>query len=149
MENTELGKLVLKQIETFPETFTMRTFGYRGQVSGYACGTVACLGGHALLLSGYELEAGEDQVTKYLRPDGSRVDATGNEAARVLGLHGQERAVFYIEAQTAVPVFRALTEGVKLGEIPEWREFLLEHRDLQQFLVQFGWDLQQVLVQFG
>lgn len=125
MDNTELGKLVLKQIGAFPETFRMSTFGYISP-----CGTVACLAGHAMLLSGYELNNSDFAITipRYRRPDGSLVSppAMGAEAAQLLGMHGQEQAVFYL-GEIAVPVFRALCDGAVLDEIPEWQAFTAEH----------------------
>ena len=46
MDNPELGRLVLKQVETFPESFCMGTWGF-----GNECETQACIAGWAMLLS--------------------------------------------------------------------------------------------------
>lgn len=91
MDNTELGRLVLKQVETEPETFDMRTWVHRT-----SCGTTACLAGHALLFSGYTMgteplfEDGE-WVFCFLDPDGQAVADPGRAAQQVLGMSYAER----------------------------------------------------------
>jgi hypothetical protein len=121
MDNTELGKLVIKQIEAFPETFNMGTFGMFIQY-GTECGTVACLAGHALLLSGYDLRPSTPGRYCYLRPDGNEV-GIGSEARQLLGMRREEQALFYLSEDIAVPVFRALAEGSVLADIPAWRQW--------------------------
>lgn len=96
MQDAELGKLILKQAETFPETFWMGTWGLPG-----SCRTVACIGGHAMLMSGYRLltdaQHREQLLTTgragwYVRPDGSTVDGFyGDEAQKLLGMSDEER----------------------------------------------------------
>lgn len=50
MDNPELGQLIVKQYDTDPASFHMATWA---QLTGH--GTVACPGGWAMLLSGYEI----------------------------------------------------------------------------------------------
>lgn len=94
MDNQYLGELVLKQVDSCPESFAMGTWGY----TGGSCGTIACLAGHAMLLSGYRLvrmprrsiyQMGNSQV--YVRPDGSQVFNYGGEAQVLLGMADSER----------------------------------------------------------
>lgn len=77
MENLELAKLVYKQVTEFPETFNMTIWGQRNK-----CGTSACLAGHAMLFSGYELTGGG----AFVRPDGTAVVSNSAEAIGLLGL---------------------------------------------------------------
>jgi hypothetical protein len=94
MENAELGRLALKQIDTFPDTFSMSTWGIRTE-----CGTVACLAGHAMLCSGYEEKTfPQYRMVSYIRPDGAEVLRTltghrayGDEAQELLGMSKTER----------------------------------------------------------
>jgi hypothetical protein len=84
MDNVMLGQLILKQADTYPESFSMRSWGY----AEGGCGTIACLAGHAMLFEGYALEGYE----KYCRPDGSAItEGYGNEAQRLLGMSDAER----------------------------------------------------------
>lgn len=121
MDNPELGRLIIKQVEAFPETFGMPR---------WICGTAACLGGHALLLSGYELRpcgAGEtfvhgiDQQNRpviFRRPDGSDVHDPGREAQMLLGMSDEEAGsgtgnIFspFQHEDHALARFRALVEA--------------------------------------
>jgi len=105
VENTELAKLVLKQIDAFPESFHMGVWGevmyglYKGVPR---CGTVACLAGHTLLLSGYRLLTEREQMDflnetgehpgLFMRPDGTIVQGHyAGEAAQLLGMTHEER----------------------------------------------------------
>jgi|SRR5712664_1217856 len=85
MENVELARLVVKQVEAEPGLFDMRWYAVET-----ACGTSGCLAGHVLLLSGYRFDG-----CFFIRPDGSRVGGeVGSEeerdAAEPLGLSGEE-----------------------------------------------------------
>jgi hypothetical protein len=82
MENPELGRMILKEIDAHPDSFTMALWG-----KPTACGTVACLAGHAMLLSGYTLRA----ENTFFRPDGTYVGVPSSEAAGLLGLTKAER----------------------------------------------------------
>jgi hypothetical protein len=78
MQNLELAFNVVGRIKASPDNFRMRFWG----VPGYT----ACLAGHTLLASGYEI------VDKniFLRPDNSLVLFPGWEAAGLLGLTPKE-----------------------------------------------------------
>lgn len=83
MRNPELGRKILDIIDTQPEKFQMSVFGaHRYDPAGEVCGTVACLAGWAMLLSGYELD--KDDI--FLRPDGTDVDSEDGEARELLGM---------------------------------------------------------------
>jgi hypothetical protein len=96
MMDTELAKLILKQARTCPETFYMGSWGYES-----SCGTVACLAGHAMLLSGYRLRSDEERNKEgqligdyrlYECPDGTLVEGFyGDEAQRLLQMTDEER----------------------------------------------------------
>jgi hypothetical protein len=81
MENTELGRLALSNIEASPELFAMDTWGRVAD-----CGTVACIAGHVLLAAGYRFDG-----YRYRRPDGVPVRLVGEEAQALLGLSDGER----------------------------------------------------------
>lgn len=85
MKNKELGRLVVKHIEAFPESFRMD-----GWVADSPCGVVACLAGHALLLSGkYRVDTGVAGWCVVRIEDGVRVEP-GGTAMRELGLSPEE-----------------------------------------------------------
>lgn len=85
----------------------MHTFGDRDPV----CGTVACLGGHAMLQSpGYRL----DEYSVFRRPDGTAVVSEGDEAQELLGLPDSERGLFIEwDHGRAIERFRALVEAAE------------------------------------
>lgn len=82
MKNPELGRMILKQAEAFPETFDMGDY----VSSDNTCGTSACIAGWAMLFSGYELD--KDDV--FIRPDGSEVGNEFEEGKDLLGLSSDE-----------------------------------------------------------
>lgn len=82
MDNTELAKLIIKQVETEPRSFDMSRWSNH-------CGTVACLAGHTMLMSGYTVSG--MHVPFFIRPDGSMVMNSGQEAQRLLGMTHEER----------------------------------------------------------
>jgi hypothetical protein len=72
------------KIRTFDKMFSMRAWK-----SGYACGTVACIGGTAELLGGVDMEdgaVGGDELNDLFYPDGCEGawDATPKQAAKAL-----------------------------------------------------------------
>lgn len=83
MRNPELGRKILDIIDMQPEKFQMSVFGaHRYDSAGESCGTVACLAGWAMFLSGYCLD--KDEV--FQRPDGTFVDREDGEARELLGM---------------------------------------------------------------
>ena len=125
MDNQHLAEMILKQIDTFPESFRMDQWG-----TETACGTVACIAGHAMLHSGYQLT----EVTKtdlggyryevfyYTDPDDRMVANYGNAAQRLLGMSDEERygetaygiprpdGDIFLDMNSALPRFRALVK---------------------------------------
>ncbi len=98
MENTELAKLVLKQVEAFPEQFDMNVWAWETA----ACGTTACLAGWTLMLSGWEARKIERTMKRtathteyvFIDPvDGTHYcdDAIGDKAQELLGMSWEER----------------------------------------------------------
>lgn len=81
MENVKLGRTVLNHIDQHPELFDMGSWAVRTP-----CGTVACLAGTSMLLSGYKLIADET----FVRPDGSKVMNESQEAQALLGMDNRE-----------------------------------------------------------
>lgn len=85
MPKRKLNVDLLKRLRTrflrmrHPQHFDMETWGYKG-----GCGTVACIAGHALLLSGYKLKQ-VDGFPEYVSPEG-RVVRPGEAARRELSL---------------------------------------------------------------
>ena len=122
MENLELAKLVLKQADTYPETFDMNVFCEIGP-----CGTVACIAGHALLLSGmYSVVTEHDEHTYLLEPDGELLAADEGirKAQCLLGMSDAERFagnsyndIFY-DFQDGLSRFRELTESSSAQDVP-------------------------------
>lgn len=90
--NLELAKLVWKQVTEFPETFYMGCWAGERE----DCGTVACLAGHTMLLSGYSLREdarqGMPSEMRFIRPDGSRVGNPETEGIALLELTREEYA---------------------------------------------------------
>ena len=86
--NTELGRKVLDHVTVHRDQFDMGIWGEPDT----ECGTVACLAGWAMLLSGYRLGYGR-KGSYFARPDGTPIpDGTdGDEAARLLDLSCEER----------------------------------------------------------
>jgi hypothetical protein len=116
--NAELGRKVLDYVTAHREQLDMGDFGRYER-----CGTVACLAGWTLLLSGYTLTS---DLT-FMRPDGSRVHAgpgPGDEAARLLNLTAAEEdgepgapwPLFYAgDEDAAIARFRELVEAAEAG----------------------------------
>lgn len=94
MRNPILGRRVLDHVTEHPGRLDMDHWGYHRPV----CGTVACLGGWAMILAGYEFRpaifADSRETISYTgtfhRPDGSLVDDPAWEAAELLGLTDDE-----------------------------------------------------------
>lgn len=113
MKNAELGRRVLDQVDAHPEQFDMAEWGYKSPV----CGTVACLAGRALLLSGYTL----DKDGHFWSPDGNRKVLPGEEAHWLLGLTDSERwsdndepSLFSdMDRDRAIARFRAMVEAAE------------------------------------
>lgn len=98
MENVELGRLVIKQVETFPEQFDMNVWAWDRP----SCGTTACLAGWTLLLAGWDIRkitrAGYQgrPVEEYVFIDPADDthyfgEAIGNKAQELLGMSDEER----------------------------------------------------------
>lgn len=98
MENIELGKLVIKQVEAFPETFDMNVWAWDRP----SCGTTACLAGWTLLVSGWQvckvkrLMHGHTSAEEYVFIDPADDthyfgDAIGDKAQELLGMSDEER----------------------------------------------------------
>lgn len=111
MENKELGRLVLKHVETFPETFDMKTWAVEAP-----CGTVACLAGWTLLLhGGYTFKHTPRGMPGFFNSEGRQVHA-GSEARILLGLDNDEYhteddgPLFYDSNQNAVARLRVLVQ---------------------------------------
>lgn len=106
MDNAELGRKVVDIIDTQPELFDMGTWA-----SEAACGTVACLAGHVLLLSGYKF-----RFDRFWCPDGTLARYEPEEAAKLLGMdedeqgyHGKEVPVWF-DFKNGPDRFRKLVE---------------------------------------
>lgn len=117
MENAELGRKVLDQIDARPETLYMGAWGYGSCEPGeeWACGTVACLAGHAMLAAGYSLRR-----HLYYRPDGTRVNDEAGEAAVLLGFRDGEARVFHDMAGGPAR-FREMVEKAEKRQADEGR----------------------------
>lgn len=108
--NTELMKLVYKQATEFPETVDMTNWVYET-----SCGTVACLAGHTLLLSGYTFESCPTQREgkwgcRIRRPDGSSVAFPAVEAAELLGLTCPQAESVFLDYEHGTDNLRKLIE---------------------------------------
>lgn len=103
MENLELAKLVLKQIDNEPSSFDMRTWGEKS-----GCGTTACIAGWAMIFSGYQIKNSE-----YISPDNDYIASYEDEGRKLLGLTGEEFStpegdLFYLPGATALRNLRRL-----------------------------------------
>jgi hypothetical protein len=99
--NTELARLVRKQVTEFPDTFDMAVWADENR-----CGTVACIADHAMILSGYSFRMGEgalrDEVY-FCRPDGTEVIDIDGEASLLLGITWHDaNHLFYVSEEEAV-----------------------------------------------
>lgn len=103
MENKELGRLILKQADAFPETFDMFEW-----IIFHPCHTSACICGHAMLLSGYTFgEVPGIEGVRWYRPDGSLVADEEEEGIALLGLteddyQGPGERLFYDNDENAI-----------------------------------------------
>jgi hypothetical protein len=90
MQNIGLAWNVVGRIREHPGSFRMRNWGVLlkgdGDGDGDVAGYQACLGGHTLLESGYELL--DDNV--FCSPQGSLITHPGQEAFELLGLSRKE-----------------------------------------------------------
>lgn len=109
MENKELGRLVLRQVTEFPESFDMGDWA-----GSNACGTTACIAGWAMFFSGYEV----NRYSCFIRPDGSMVTDDEAEGRGLLGLSQEELYVsdeddglFYIDKDEAIRRLAELAAG--------------------------------------
>ena len=115
MKNAELGRQVLDHVDAHPEQFDMWQWGYESTV----CGTVACLAGRTLLLSGYSL----DDDGHFWSPDGTPVSPS-YEAAQLLGLTDSERwggdgepSLFMdMDSRSAIARFRVMVESAEAAK---------------------------------
>jgi hypothetical protein len=82
MQNVKLGRAIVDVMDLTPELFNMNSWG---RVT--ACGTVACLAGHAMLLSGYTCKG---TGGLFYRPDGTLVFDEAGEARCLLGMEYEE-----------------------------------------------------------
>lgn len=104
-----LGRKVLDYVTAHRDEFDMKVFGIRGT----ACGTVACLAGHAMLLSGYSLaEAGGGYP--FSRPDGTPVFDEASEATRLLALTDEE---YYGDWQEPATLFGPQNDDYAIGRL--------------------------------
>lgn len=76
--NIALAQRVHAAMDSDPRAVNMNIWGYRDG-NGHFRG---CIGGHAMILSGYTVKA----LNEFLRPDGSRVTSAHAEAHRLLGI---------------------------------------------------------------
>lgn len=113
--NADLGRKVLDHVTAHREQFDMSDFGHIDP----ECGTVCCLGGWAMVLSGYHVSP-----QAFFRPDGSVVGSEGDEARELLGLSDEEYAREYegsrvpslfldYDEDRAIERFRALVEAAE------------------------------------
>ena len=108
IENAALGRAVLNVVDGDPKHFSMEMWAYAN-----SCDTVACLGGWALLKSGYRIVSTESG-RMFIRPDGTVIRGVDVEAARVLGMtisrdHIPGIEVFY-DFEHGVDRFRKMVE---------------------------------------
>jgi hypothetical protein len=105
--NLELAQRVCKQITAFPESYRMECWVGEPEEG---CGTVACIAGHAMLMSGYSYTKMKDPDSDsvlpgaflFVRPDGTEVDSSLNEseAISLLELTDEE-----YEGEDGIPLF--------------------------------------------
>jgi hypothetical protein len=107
MDNPKLGRAVLDVADFEPESFDMHTWGTQLE-----CGTVACLAGHTLLLSGYHLNSSSE----FQRPDFTYVQEVMREAEGLLGMTREEsdpdggHTSVWVDYGNGVERFRAIVE---------------------------------------
>lgn len=120
MDNPALGRQVLDIADTEPLRFDMGAWAERNEL----CGMTACLGGHAMLLSGYtcRLEQQENGTWDYAwyRPDGTEVGDLPEESAKLLGMSEDEeydgaagqtwRDAVWFDGEHGLDRFRKLVE---------------------------------------
>ncbi len=101
--NTDLALSVVAHVRMFPEEHNQGTYGGTG-----SCGTVACLAGHTLLLSGYDL-----RLNTFYRPDGTVVVEEDTEAAHLLGMSYRDanRVFFCFEREEAIRRLESFAKG--------------------------------------
>jgi hypothetical protein len=88
---------VLGSIDMLPQCWRQTTFYAQDPLVG----TVACVGGFAMLLRGYRVEKLHN-LWAFFRPSGERVPLLGDEAASLLGLTRKEQeALFHPNASRA------------------------------------------------
>lgn len=120
MRNLELARTVAGTAETSPETFRMRNWGVLLKPGGYR----ACLAGHTLLASGYELV----DTNTFIHPLHGISDHPGAEAVKLLGMtdaetrrgvHWWKCSVFCENARedAALANFRLLIEEEELARL--------------------------------
>jgi hypothetical protein len=135
MQNVTLGRKVLNHIEAHREQFDVKKWGRPDP----ACGTVACIAGHTVLMSGYRLQG----PGEWKRPDGTVIcGSVAYDAARLLGLSdrewhwspGEDRCGLFSGSQTddeAIERFKAIVEAAEqartrfaelqeLADDPDW-----------------------------
>lgn len=84
--NLPLLRKVLDHIDAHPEEWQQATYG-----TGTACGTAACIAGHAMLMSGYDFNP-TDEI--FSRPDGSIVEFEPDEGQTILGITYTEASLY-------------------------------------------------------
>lgn len=113
--NTELARLVLKQIENDPALFDMREWGIQTP-----CGTVACIAGHTLLASGYGFAPSSGLGSRgfFVHPVSGEAVSPRYEARDLLGLSHDEagRLFFIYDNAAAIARFRELIEQSETAE---------------------------------
>lgn len=121
--NTELGREILGVHDARPQQLKMSTWGREG-----LCGTVACIAGWALLLSGWELE---DDLVIQFRKGGRTLlfsDEVREEARRLLDLsdaeyereYNDERGITLFDNQPthhAIAWLREITEAAEAAAL--------------------------------
>ena len=116
--NTELAKLVYKQVTEFPESFDMRNYIYQAP-----CGTAGCLAGHTLLLSGYSFTSTRRHDGSYAcsltRPDGVNISDPSKEAMDLLEISpedylGEDDKPLFFDYEHALDRFRQMIERHEL-----------------------------------
>ncbi len=122
--DAKLGREVLDVADYDKEHFDMQSWGRHE-----SCGTVACLAGTTLLRCGYTLRNGYASrgrfgAASFHRPDGSRVERVGPEAAFLLGLSDDELVAggcnsIWTDIYGGVERFRKLVEAAEKREAEE------------------------------
>lgn len=86
----DLLRGVLNVIDLYPERWRQTTFYAHDPLVVW----VACVGGHAMILSGYRVEK-LHHLWAFFRPSGVRVPLLGDEAASLLGLTRKEQEALF------------------------------------------------------